>query len=136
MNIWRSIGLLAATALVAGAIVSGQALGQTKTPSGYNLEDFQLRTSADLLDICTLDPNDPDEVVAKAFCYGFIEGAAHYDEALAEGSKVEIFCGPDSLTREQAVNEFVAFVRANPQYMTEAPVSTIFRALIAKWPCE
>ncbi len=136
MNIRQSIGLLAATVFVAVAVVSGQALAQTKTPSGYNLEDFQLRTSADLLDICTLGPDDPDSVVAKAFCYGFIEGAAHYDEALADGTKVKIFCGPDTLTRGQAVDEFVAFVRANPQYMTEAPVNTIFRALVAKWPCK
>ena len=136
MNTRQSIGLFAATVLVAGAVFSGQALGKTKTPSGYNLEDFQLRTSADLLDICTLGPDHPDHVAGKAFCYGFIEGAAHYDEALAEGSKVEIFCGPDTLTRERAVDEFVAFLRANPQYMTETPVNTIFRALIAKWPCE
>ncbi len=135
MKIRQSIGLLAATVLVASAMVSGQALGQTKTPSGYTLEDFQMRTTQDLYDVCTLGPDSPDHAAAKAFCYGFIEGAAHYDEALEDGAKVAVLCAPDTLTREQAVDEVVAFVRANPQYLSEAPVDTIFRALIAKWPC-
>lgn len=136
MKIYQSIGLLAASLFLAGAMVPGQVLGQTKTPSGYTLEDFQLRTTRDLFDICTLGSDHPDHVAAKAFCYGFVEGAAHYDEALEEGTKVAITCAPDTLTREQAVEVFVAYVRANPQYMTEAPVDTIFRALIAKWPCK
>ena len=135
MKIRQSIGFLAAAALVAGALVSGQALGQTKTPSGYTLEDFQLRTTQDLFDICNLDPGAPDYVTAKAFCYGFIEGAAHYDEALEDGTKIAIVCAPDTATREQAVEAFTMYVRANPGHLTEKPIDTVFRAIIAKWPC-
>ena len=129
------VGVLAISVLVVGGLVSGQAIAQTKTPSGYNLEDFQLRTAADLYDICTLPSSDPDHAVAKSFCYGFIEGAGHYDEALEAGSKVQIVCAPASTTREQVVTQFVAYLRANPQYGTEAAVDAVFRAITAKWPC-
>ncbi len=135
MKIRQSIGFVAATVLFAGALVSGQALGQTKTPSGYNLEDFQLRTTQDLFDICNLDPGAADYVTAKSFCYGFIEGAAHYDEALEPGPNKVIFCMPVTTTRAQAVEAFTMYVRANPQYLKEAPLDTLFRAIDAKWPC-
>ncbi len=135
MNIRQWFGFVAATVLVAGALVSGQALGQTKTPSGYSLEDFQLRTTQDLFDICNLDPGVSDYVTAKSFCYGFIEGAAHYDEALEDGTKIAIVCAPETATREQAVEAFTMYVRANPQYLKEKPIDTVFRAIIAKWPC-
>ena len=129
------VGLLAIAVLIMGGVISTHALGQTKTPSGYTLEDFQLRTAADLYDICNLASSNPDHVVAKAFCYGFIEGAAQYDEALEAGSKVAIVCAPASTTREQAVTQFITYLRANPQYATGAPVDAVFRAIIAKWPC-
>jgi hypothetical protein len=135
MKTTNFVGLLAITFLIVGGLLSGQALGQTKTPSGYTLEDFQLKSAGDLYDICTLPSSNPDHAVARAFCYGFIEGAAHYDDALEAGSKVAIVCTPASTTREQVVTQFVTYMQANPQYRTDRPVDAVFRAIIAKWPC-
>jgi hypothetical protein len=89
------------------------------------------------VDICTLEQSHPDHVTAMAFCYGFFEGGTHYDDAISTSSTYrKIVCDPPGTTCTQAVDVFVTYVRASPQYASKAPIDTIFRALVAKWPCE
>ena len=109
---------------------------QTLLSDGYVLEDFGLKSAGDLVDICTLEKSHPDHVAAMAFCYGFFEGGIHYDTALTSSpSYKKLICDPDGTTRTDAVNEFVAYMQANPNYKSEMPIDAIFRALMAKWPC-
>jgi hypothetical protein len=130
-------GIVGVTVLIAGWLVSEQLRAQTTLSDGYTLEDFSLRTAGDLVDICTLEQSHPDHVPAKAFCYGFFEGGAHYDDAISTSPTYKkIFCDPPGTTRTEAVEVFVTYVRANPEYASKAPIDTIFRALVAKWPCE
>ncbi|MEA2093359.1 MAG: Rap1a/Tai family immunity protein [Pseudomonadota bacterium] len=137
MNIKGWTGIVGVAVLTAGGLVSGQLWAQTKLSDGYTLEDFDLRTAADLVDICTLDQSHPDHVAARAFCYGFFEGGAHYDNAISTSPTYnKIVCNPPEATRTEAVEVFVTYVRANPQYASKAPIDTIFRALVVKWPCE
>jgi len=137
MNIKGWTGIVGVAVLTAGLLVSGQLCAQTKLSDGYTLEDFSLRTAADLVDICTLDQSHPDHVAARAFCYGFFEGGTHYDNAIsASPTYKKISCSPPETTRTEAVKVFVAYVRANPQYASKTPIDTIFRSLVAKWPCE
>ena len=137
MNIKGWTGIVGVAVLTAGWLVSGQLWAQTKLSDGYTLEDFNLRTAADLVDICTLEQSHPDYMAARAFCYGFFEGGAHYDNAISTSPTYKkIVCNPPEATRTEAVEVFVTYVRANPQYAAKAPIDTIFRALVAKWPCE
>lgn len=103
---------------------------------GYSIEDFRLGTAGDLVDVCTLDSAHNHHEIAKAFCYGFFEGAVHYDDAIS-GSEtyVDIVCSPDDTTREQAVTVYIEYINANPMHASEPPVDAIFRALVAEWPC-
>jgi hypothetical protein len=48
----------------------------------------------------------------------------------------KIVCDPPGTTRTETVEVFVSYVRTNPQYGSETPIDAIFRALVAKWPCE
>jgi len=137
MNIKSWSAIVAIAVLTVGWLVSGQLLAGTKLSDGYSLEDFSLDTAADLVDICTLEKSHPDHVAAMAFCYGFFEGGTHYDDALSTSpSYRKLVCDPEGTTRTKAVEVFVEYVRANPQYGSKAPIDTIFRALVAKWPCE
>ena len=45
-------------------------------------------------------------------------------------------CPPPEATNEMAVATFVAFANANPQYLSEPAMDVLFRAVMAKWPCE
>lgn len=104
---------------------------------GYSIEDLQLPTAGELLDICTIQAGHEHYDTALGFCYGFFEGAVRYHEAIAQSPMHKrIVCDPPSVTREQAVGVFVAYIQANSRYRGEAPIDAIFRALAAKWPCD
>ena len=103
---------------------------------GYSLEALELDSASDLVDVCTIAVGHEHYESALAFCYGFFEGAIHYDEVIADTpAHVDIVCSPPGTTRSQAVAVFVAYMQANPQYGTDAPIDGIFRALVDKWPC-
>ena len=50
---------------------------------GYALDDYQLRTSGDLLDICTLDSSARNYWEARGFCLGYFAGGIDLHDALA-----------------------------------------------------
>ncbi len=118
--------------LCAGWLVSGTAYAE----EGFELDDFRLRSAQDLVDVCTLQPGHEHYDVAIAFCYGFFEGATHYDNALADSKLyADLVCEPDGVTRSQAVAVIMDYLTANTQYGSEAPIDASFRALIDRWPC-
>ena len=137
MNIKGWTGIMGIAVLTAGWFVSGQLRAETVLSDGYTLEDFNLRTAADLVDVCTLRQGHPDHEIARGFCYGFFEGGTHYHDTISASPDYQkIVCAPPETTRTDAVEVFVAYIQANPQYASEAPIDAIFRALVAKWPCE
>jgi hypothetical protein len=118
-----TLGLMASRAEAAGT-------------DGYALSDFQLNTAADLIDICTLDAAHPDYPAAHSFCLGYFAGGQDYHRAVTRGPDFPpIACPEPGVTRDQAVDVFVVYMRANPQYLQEPPMEAVFRAATAKWPC-
>ena len=102
-------------------------------------EDFRVRTTQDLIDLCTVSASDPRAEEAIHFCHGYLVGAFHFYLAWTEGpgATQRLVCFPQSgVTRSEAVAMFVDWVKARPQYMKEFPVETEFRFLIEKWPCK
>ena len=130
------VGILGIAVLGTGWLASGNLHADVMTSDGYSVEDYKLHTANELVDICTIESGHPDHAIATAFCYGFFEGAVHYDEAIAGTEWYEdIVCNPPETTRTQAVTVFNQYIKANPQYGSEPPIDAIFRALVAKWPC-
>jgi hypothetical protein len=104
---------------------------------GYSLDDYQLRTSADLLDICSLDSSDVHYWEARGFCLGYFTGGIHLHDALAASPDFpRIACAPAGTTRDNVVEVFVAYAQAHPEHLNELPMDTVFRAVNAQWPCE
>ena len=132
MQTMRWTRIMGAAVLTAGWLLSGN----LHAADDYSLEDFTLSTADDLADICAIDKGHTDYAVATAFCYGFIDGAIHYDNAIS-GSKwyKDIVCHPTEITRTQTVTVYSAYMKANPQFGSEQPIDAIFRALVEKWPC-
>ena len=103
-------------------------------------DDFLVKTTQNLINLCTVSSKDPQHREAIHMCHGYLLGAFHYHEAAvsALGSQ-RLVCLPEKgpvPTRDEAVAMFVEWAKARPQYMQEMPVETEFRFLIEKWPCK
>ena len=103
---------------------------------GYSLDDYQLRTSGDLLDICALDDSHVNYWEACGFCLGFFAGGIHLHDALTTAEDFpRIACPGEGVTRSDVVATFVSYAEAHPEYLDERPMDTVFRAVIERWPC-
>jgi len=100
-------------------------------------QDFEVETTEDLVDLCTVSADDPLYHQAINFCHGYLVGAYHYYVAMSSGPKgIKFVCMPDpEPSRNEAISMFIEWAKANPQYWGETPVETEFRFLIEKWPC-
>lgn len=101
-------------------------------------DNFILRTTGDLVALCSVHNDDPNAVAAIHFCHGYALGLRHYAEATGRVFRGALFCPPDGpgLTRDQAVRAFVIWAEANPQYMSEVPFDGLLRWAMATWPCQ
>jgi hypothetical protein len=100
--------------------------------------EVEVRTAADLVNICSVADDDPRVEGARGFCYGFLSGTAQYHQALNAGKKGRpLFCLPEQkVTRAEGTQMFLAWAKANPQHMGERPVDALARFAVATWPCK
>lgn len=101
-------------------------------------EDFVAKTTQNLVNLCTASTQDTHYRDAIHFCQGYLVGAYHYYSAEAsEKPELQMVCFPEPKpSRNQAIDMFISWAKAHPQYMNEAPVDTEFRFLAEKWPCK
>ena len=116
--------LMIATALLA----SGAAVAADSS-------DFQLRDTGDLVRACSVPADHPLHANAMGFCHGVLTGAYRYYESTVPAEN-RFICSPNPTpTRAKVMNDFVAWVKANPKYASEPPIDTLFRYLAATYPC-
>jgi hypothetical protein len=133
MTVRQWIGILSISACSAALLTPGSALASS---AGFTLDDLQLRSAGDLVDVCSVEQGNENYDAALAFCYGFFEGTIRYAEAMTGGQHhKKLVCPPEGTTRLEAVQVFVSHMKANEQYLSEPPVDAIYRALIPHWPC-
>jgi len=101
-------------------------------------EDFQAKTTRNIINLCTAPPGDPLHQAAVNFCHGFLVGAFRYYAAVNAGPTGDrLVCLPNPPpSRNHAIAQFVEWAKAHPEYMQERPVETEFRFLMEKWPCQ
>lgn len=98
--------------------------------------DFAVDTAQDLLDLCSAEPGISLYAEAIQFCAGFFEGMKHYHDRMSAGPGIKrIVCAPEGVTLKDAIEVYIAYGKANPQYLSEDPADNVIRAAIAKWPC-
>lgn len=123
--------------LAVAAVASAAALS---TPPAYavNPSTLEVKNAAELVKLCTTPPNDPNYAEAIHFCHGYLVGAYHYYESLAEQPMYQALFCPDNPkpTRDIVVNGFVEWSKAHPQYNKDKAVTVFFKYLIDKWPCD
>jgi len=122
----RVLLLLAAAA----ALNSSSALAVSR-------EDFIVANTQDVIDICTTPESDPMYVAAVAFCQGYLVGAYQYHTALHSGPKAKpVICLPQPTpTRTQAIDRFITWAKAHPEYANERGVEALTKFLVETYPC-
>jgi hypothetical protein len=100
-------------------------------------DDFLIRTTQDLIKLCTASESDSLYQAAIGFCHGFATGAYQYYQANTAGAEQAAFvCLPEPPpTRAEAIQMFVAWAKENPQYLNDRPVDSLFRFLGTKFAC-
>ena len=119
------------------AALTAAALLPLPSSAATTVEDFDLRTAEDLVDLCAVPDNDPMVEAARGFCYGFLSGAGSYHRAVNAGKNAHpLFCLPEQkLSRAEGATLFVDWARAHPQSLGETPVDALVRFAVATWPC-
>jgi hypothetical protein len=99
-------------------------------PNNFTIEDTK-----DLAVLCTVADDHPLRDAAVHFCHGYLVGAYHYHVRSTAGQP--IVCMPDPApSRNEAIQEFIAWANDNPQYLDEEAVDTMLRWLVMRFPCE
>jgi hypothetical protein len=101
-------------------------------------EDFKVRTTQQLMNLCTASADDPLAKEAVHFCHGYLIGAFAYYMAQTSGPDAKrLFCVPDpEPSRNEAIGQFLKWIKARPQLMNQSPVESEFMFLIEMWPCK
>jgi len=100
-------------------------------------ENFQLRTGADLVALCSAPADDPLRTAAIHMCHGFCAGVYQTIMALTMREKVpRLVCPPDPPpSRAEAIAQFVVWAKSDTEHQSERPADFVGRYLVTKYPC-
>jgi hypothetical protein len=119
------------------AAVLAVALAPVAAQAALSEDQFTMKTTGDLIALCTADPKDPLYTAAVNYCHGFATGAYSAEQAHEAATKAKpLFCLPDPRpTRAQAVADFVAWTKEDPARLDLPPVHGMFTFLMQRYPC-
>lgn len=112
------------------------ALVASGTALAVESSTFQLRDTGDLVRACSVPADHPLHANATGFCHGVLVGAYRYYDATVTAES-RFICSPSPTpTRAKVMNDFVAWAKARPQVMKDAPLDSLFRYLAETYPCK
>jgi hypothetical protein len=116
--------------------LAAASLALTLSTQAAAKEHYQLRTAADLAQVCATASSASDHAAAQSFCHGVLAGA--YGFYLAATPAADRFvCTPSPApTRTQVASGFVAWLKARPQYAGEGAIDALFRYAAETYPCK
>lgn len=119
------------------AMIAAIVLALSGVASATGRDDFLLKDTQDLVDLCTVGATEDLSKEAIHFCEGFAVGVYRTIIAVTtDRGRKPIFCVPDPTpTRDAAVQAFVAWSRANPDVLPKNPVDGLTQFMVTTWPC-
>lgn len=123
---------LATAAACAALVLAAPAAAQQR----LNSENFNVRTTGDLVRLCATPASDPQYLEALGWCHGYGRGALDYHRASSPANAAPLFCPPNpSPGWEEVRRRFIAWGGANTAQAGTPAVEGVFRFLIGTFPC-
>ena len=100
-------------------------------------DDFLMRDTNALVDVCSATQADPMYTAAVNFCHGFAVGVFRVlqEQDMAERSR-HMFCLPTPApTRNEGIAMFVQWAKADVSRMTQTPADGIAAFLADRYKC-
>ena len=113
------------------------AVVMTAPASAQQPEQYTVDTTADLVELCSVEPGDQDYVAAINFCYGYAHGAIQYYQLQqAAMPELQIFCIPEPRpSRAEARRGFLEWMENHPDYMDDEALNALFTYFARILPC-
>lgn len=106
------------------------------TAGAQEIEDFRVRDTGSLAQLCGTAETSALYAEARQFCYGYIAGAATvYREMVAAGAMQRAACPKTEPTVEEMRAAFTGWVGRNPSARAEDAGDGLLRAISAAYPC-
>lgn len=120
--------------LITAAALCGMAAGHAKAATPDN---FEVRSTSDLVAICSADQSDQVSAAATGFCHGYVVGVFRTIDRVQEARpSARMFCmPPNPPTRVQAISAFVEWAKARPDELQKQSTEGIADYLAATYPC-
>jgi hypothetical protein len=101
-------------------------------------DNFLARNTQDIIELCSVAPNDPLYVPATHFCQGYLVGIFQYQDHFFRGPGLTpMVCPPNPKpSRNQTIANYVAWAKSHPQYGNESAVGSFMRFLIEGYACK
>jgi hypothetical protein len=98
---------------------------------------FQVRTTADLVALCSTPVEDPLGTAAVNFCEGFAVGAYQYHQIAETATQAKpLFCLPSPPpSRDRAIAQFIEWSKSHSDDLDRVPIEGIFTFLKDQYPC-
>lgn len=128
----RHLSLRAAVASFALAALAGPAFA-------LDANDFAIDSTHDLYDLCSVQANDPQADTGHLLCIGYFAGAIDYHRAVIGPNMPPIVCAPEGTTRQNVIDNFVAWAGArlnDAAAMDAPPIQGAVASAIEAWPCK
>ena len=105
--------------------------------AGVTEQDFTLDTTEDLVDLCSVDPQDPHAAAAIHMCHGYVLGLMHFHTVIGRALDAHVYCMDDAErpTRDQAIVLLVQWSNANPQHDSLEAVDGVLQWAVETYPC-
>lgn len=99
-------------------------------------DSFLVRTTSDLVDLCSASPSEPMGTAALNFCHGFGVGVYRTLQEVDAARRDHMFCMPNPApTRTEALTAFIQWAKASPDQLSRQPQDGIAQFLSVQYPC-
>jgi len=100
-------------------------------------DDFLVRNTGDLIELCSAAPSEAMYTAASNFCHGFAVGVFRVlQEEDAARRTNHLFCQPNPApTRNEAILNFVRWAKVDASRMMLPPADGIATFLSQQYPC-
>jgi hypothetical protein len=120
--------------------IAAAALAAFLIPAAANAvdtRDFDVRNAGELADLCAAKPIDAKGTAAANFCHGFTQAVVDmtFTQERKSGQPRSI-CFPKPVPKRSAtLDEFVTWVRAQPERLKAPPTDAFLRFMGERFPC-